>query len=60
MSMGKRKTKRRGQEDPVLGEQPLEESKNNHKNLLDLTAEELKKEAFKLVLYKDGDKPRKD
>ena len=60
MSKGKRKTKRRGQEDPVLGEQPLEESENNHKNLLDLTAEELKKEAFKLGLYKDGDKPRKD
>ena len=46
MSKGKRKTRRRGQYDPVrdeVSEQPVEENINNHNNLLELTADELKK-----------------
>ena len=65
MSKGKRKSKRRAQEDPPLVQdqeqlEPEEIAEAGHKDLLELTADELKKEAFKLGLYVEGDKPRKD
>ena len=63
MSKGKKKTRRRGQTDPatlVDLENDNEETMDNHKTILELSADELKKEAFKLGLYTDGDKPRKE
>ena len=66
MAKGRKRGKRRGQDDPkdAHEEEELTETRNEveevHKNLLELTAEELKKEAFKLGLYGEGDKPRKD
>ena len=61
MSKGKKKPRRRGQADPAtLVEDDIEETVDNHKTILELFADELKKEAFKLGLYTEGDKPRKE
>ena len=61
MTKGKKKSRRRSQEDDhdSIAEE-RQETEDIFKNLLDLNADELKKEAFKLGLYVDGDKPRKD
>ena len=60
---GKKKSKRKAQEQPAALEQndPLiiPDAAIDGKNLLELTAFELKKEVFKLGLYVDGDKPKK-
>ena len=69
MSKAKRKGKKKDQDDPTLQSESetlgqardnLEQVGGAHKNIFDLTAEELKHEAFKLGLYNEGDKPRKD
>ena len=66
MAKGRKRGNRRGQDDPTDAheEAPPNETRNEneevHKNLLELTADELKKEAFKLGLFTEGEKPRKD
>ena len=64
MAKNKRKSKRRAQEaddvDTIEETAGNEASEVGKKNLLELSADELKKEGFKLGLFVDGDKPRKD
>ena len=64
MAKNKKRSKRRAQEadavDTVEETASNEASEVGKKNLLELSADELKKEAFKLGLFVDGDKPRKD
>ena len=59
MAKGKRKSRKRAAAEEQ--DAPVEVGDTSDgKNLLELSADELKKEAFKLGLFVDGDKPRKD